>query len=234
MPMRWAKATSTPRLTLDITPAMRARIKVSAFTQGVTVADLLRGLLEREFPRRTHHERIRLACRERGTGCAAACAFGTRRPGRQRAADARFAGLHRTSLQALPALRRTGAHAQLDRWRRCAVFLPGAMLCRIRWQANDYGTIRWQLMVMQACTPLDAAQRIPGVQPGARCCCTPKAMPTCAPCWSASTASRRWASRHRRVARVLAHAGQPAAARLALPEYTAERHAAWLAGKVLP
>jgi hypothetical protein len=40
----------TARLTLDITPAMRARIKVSAFTQGVTVADLLRGLLEREFP----------------------------------------------------------------------------------------------------------------------------------------------------------------------------------------
>jgi hypothetical protein len=33
----------TARLTLDITPAMRARIKVSAFTQGVTVADLLRG-----------------------------------------------------------------------------------------------------------------------------------------------------------------------------------------------
>ncbi|ART52403.1 hypothetical protein CBP34_13085 [Acidovorax carolinensis] len=37
-------------VTLDITPAMRARIKVSAFTQGVTVADLLRALLEREFP----------------------------------------------------------------------------------------------------------------------------------------------------------------------------------------
>jgi hypothetical protein len=40
---------------------------------------------------------------------------------------------------------------RLDRWRRCAVFLPNAVLCRIRWQANDYGTIRWQLMVMQAC-----------------------------------------------------------------------------------
>lgn len=40
----------TARLTLDITPAMRSRIKVLAFTQGVTVADLLRGLLEREFP----------------------------------------------------------------------------------------------------------------------------------------------------------------------------------------
>ena len=35
----------TARLTLDITPALRARIKVSAFTQGVTVADLLRGLV---------------------------------------------------------------------------------------------------------------------------------------------------------------------------------------------
>ncbi|MCV0275839.1 chromosome partitioning protein ParB [Pseudomonas aeruginosa] len=43
----------TARLTLDITPAMRARIKVSAFTQGVTVADLLRALLEREFPENT-------------------------------------------------------------------------------------------------------------------------------------------------------------------------------------
>lgn len=40
----------TARLTLDVTPAMRARIKVLAFTQGVTVAELLRVLLEREFP----------------------------------------------------------------------------------------------------------------------------------------------------------------------------------------
>jgi len=40
----------TARLTLDITPALRSRIKVSAFTQGVTVAGLLRALLEREFP----------------------------------------------------------------------------------------------------------------------------------------------------------------------------------------
>jgi hypothetical protein len=40
----------TARLTLDITPAMRSRIKVSAFTKGVTVAELLRALLAREFP----------------------------------------------------------------------------------------------------------------------------------------------------------------------------------------
>ena len=35
----------TARLTLDITPTMRARIKVSAFTQGTTVAELLLSLI---------------------------------------------------------------------------------------------------------------------------------------------------------------------------------------------
>lgn len=35
------------------TPALRARIKVSAFTQGVTVAEPLRALLERETPEST-------------------------------------------------------------------------------------------------------------------------------------------------------------------------------------
>ena len=42
--------TYTARLTIDVTPALRGRIKVAAFRQGVTVADLLRALLEREFP----------------------------------------------------------------------------------------------------------------------------------------------------------------------------------------
>jgi hypothetical protein len=40
----------TARLTIDVTPALRARIKVAAFTQGVTVAERLRALLEHEFP----------------------------------------------------------------------------------------------------------------------------------------------------------------------------------------
>lgn len=39
----------TARLTIDVTPALRARIKVAAFTQGATVAQVLRDLLEREF-----------------------------------------------------------------------------------------------------------------------------------------------------------------------------------------
>jgi hypothetical protein len=41
---------NTARLTVDVTPALRARIKVAAFGAGHTVADLLRNLLEREFP----------------------------------------------------------------------------------------------------------------------------------------------------------------------------------------
>ena len=38
------------RLTVDVTSALRARIKVAAFTQDITVAEMLRNLLEREFP----------------------------------------------------------------------------------------------------------------------------------------------------------------------------------------
>jgi hypothetical protein len=40
----------TARLTIDVTPEMRARIKVAAFQSETTVAELVRRLLEREFP----------------------------------------------------------------------------------------------------------------------------------------------------------------------------------------
>ena len=124
---------------------------------------------------------------------------------------------------------------QLDRWRRCAVFLPNAVLCRVRWQANDYGTIRWQLMVMQTCMPLDAAQRIPGVQPGARLLLHAEG----------ENAVRAVLERIDGIEALGIAAidvspaywrtlGNRLAARLALPEYNAERHAAWLVGKVLP
>ncbi len=39
----------TARLTIDVTPALRGCIKVTAFQRGMTVADMLRTLLEREF-----------------------------------------------------------------------------------------------------------------------------------------------------------------------------------------
>ncbi|MDB6430138.1 DUF2840 domain-containing protein [Pseudomonas aeruginosa] len=124
---------------------------------------------------------------------------------------------------------------RLDRWRRCAVFLPNAVLCRIRWQANDYGTIRWQLMVMQACTPLDAAQRIPGVQPGARLLLHAEGDANVR-----AVLERIDGIEAQGIAAIDVSPaywrtlGNRLAARLPLPEYTAERHAAWLAGKVLP
>jgi hypothetical protein len=40
----------TARLTIDVTPALRGRIKVVAFRRGLTVAEMLRALLAREFP----------------------------------------------------------------------------------------------------------------------------------------------------------------------------------------
>ena len=60
-PERWVKAADnsprdagaggyTARLTIDVTPALRGRIKIAAFARGVTVADMLRELLAREFP----------------------------------------------------------------------------------------------------------------------------------------------------------------------------------------
>jgi len=61
-PESWIKASGMPpavpssadaftaRLTVDITPELRGRIKVTAFRRGVTVADMLRELLTREFP----------------------------------------------------------------------------------------------------------------------------------------------------------------------------------------
>ncbi|HSI19935.1 ribbon-helix-helix protein [Labrys sedimenti] len=61
-PESWVKATEPPsarrgdsaeftaRLTIDITLELRGRIKIAAFQRGVTVADMLRELLAREFP----------------------------------------------------------------------------------------------------------------------------------------------------------------------------------------
>lgn len=60
-PEHWIKAAEIPpregeasgftaRLTIDVTPELRGRIKIAAFRRGITVADMLRGLLAREFP----------------------------------------------------------------------------------------------------------------------------------------------------------------------------------------
>jgi hypothetical protein len=123
---------------------------------------------------------------------------------------------------------------QLDRWRRSAVFLPTSIFCRIRWESNDYGTTRWQLMVMQTCTPLDAVQRIPGVYPGARLLLHAEGERQVQAVLSLIDAIETLGIDPIDVSpaywRTL---GNRLSARLALPQYTTERHAAWLAGKAL-
>lgn len=60
-PDQWIRAAGAPprngsvigytaRLTIDVTPDQRGRIKIAAFQRGITVADMLRDLLAREFP----------------------------------------------------------------------------------------------------------------------------------------------------------------------------------------
>lgn len=126
----------------------------------------------------------------------------------------------------------------LDRWRRVAVFAPGAICCRIKWIGNDYGTALWQLVVLQAPMPIGDMQhdiqRIAGVVPGARILLRAdgeagvKAVLTAIdaveqagidPC---SVAATYWRM-----------VGNRLAARHPLPAYTAERHAAHLARAAL-
>ena len=60
---RWIRAADTPgggkaiaaggftaRLTIDVTPALRQRMKLVAVQRRTTVADMARALFEREFP----------------------------------------------------------------------------------------------------------------------------------------------------------------------------------------
>lgn len=122
---------------------------------------------------------------------------------------------------------------RLDRWRRCAIFTPAALFCRIRWESNDYGTTRWQLMVMQACTPLDAVQRLAGIQPGARLLMHAQGEQRVQSVLPQIDAIEMLGIDPAAVSpaywRTL---GNRLSARLPLPAYTVERHTAYLAGEL--
>ena len=118
----------------------------------------------------------------------------------------------------------------LDRWRRVAVFAPGSVCCRVKWIVNDRGTARWQLMVLQAPMAFDDARRVIGVMPSARILLLAdgeqqvKAVLALVDAIEASGMDARTAA--------IAYwhtVGSRLAARLPLPAYTAEQHAAYLA-----
>ena len=118
----------------------------------------------------------------------------------------------------------------LNRWRRVAVFETGAICCRVKWIANDYGTALWQLMVLQAAVPFDGAQRVAGVVPGARILLRADGEQQVKAVLGAidgietlgidpiTVAVTYWRT-----------VGNRLAARQPLPEYTSERHAAHIA-----
>ncbi len=122
----------------------------------------------------------------------------------------------------------------LDRWLRVALFVPGAVFCRIRWQAKSSGKVHWELMVMQACTSRVEGQRIAGVQPGAELLLHVHGEPSVRAVLAqvdvvetqgiapATVSPMYWCT-----------LGSRLAARQPLPAYTAARHAAWLAGRPL-
>ena len=45
-----SRSVNTARLTIDVTPELRKRIKFAALQRGLTVADLLRAMLAEAFP----------------------------------------------------------------------------------------------------------------------------------------------------------------------------------------
>jgi hypothetical protein len=123
---------------------------------------------------------------------------------------------------------------RVDRWRRCAFFSPATTLCRVHCESNEYGTTRWQLVVLRTCTPPDSMQSITGVQPGARLLLRAEGGRQAAPVLQkidaiealgldpAAVSPAYWRTLHNRLI-----------ARMPLPAYTAERHTAYLAGEVL-
>lgn len=123
---------------------------------------------------------------------------------------------------------------QLDRWWRCANFLPGARFARIRWEGNNYGTTRWQLMVLQACTPRDAMQRIDGIRPGAHILLHAEGERGVQAVLAQMDAIEALGMDPADVSPAYWRAlGNRLAARMSLPVYTDARHAAWLAGRTL-
>lgn len=118
----------------------------------------------------------------------------------------------------------------LDAQRRIALFGPGAVCCRVQWVANAYGPIFWQLMVLQADDGSHDIQTVRGVAPGARILLRVRGE---ARVQAALRVMDEIAGRGIPLVQVSMDYWRTLdnrlAARLPLPEYTAERHAAYLA-----
>jgi type IV secretory pathway protease TraF len=140
-----------------VTPELRGRIKIAAFGRGVTVADMLRELLAREFPptEGDPHDRHRGSPRERRRD---AVSTSSRRPDPCRA----DVSSKRSNTGSGSAAARTDHRPP----RRVVSFRPNTVFAFVRWAANDFGTIISRIDIVRAVEPgepaPDAALRAPG------------------------------------------------------------------------
>lgn len=117
----------------------------------------------------------------------------------------------------------------LDQWRRTATFAPGAICCRVKWLGNDFGSVLWQLMVLQAPTPLDDMQRVAGISPSARILLRAEGQQRVKAVLSAVDAIEQIGIDPCQVAgSYWRMVGNRLAARMPLPAYSAQRHSAHL------
>jgi hypothetical protein len=115
------------------------------------------------------------------------------------------------------------------RAQRTHYFVPDAIFGLIRWHGNEYGATLWQLSILRAVRPQQAASTIPGVMPGAEVLLR-----------VSSVSNVRWVLS---LIRQIEARGIPAtdvspdywhcvyhrlAARIAAPDYSASQHAAYL------
>ncbi len=115
----------------------------------------------------------------------------------------------------------------VDRVRRVQEFAPRALFCRVRWEANRYGTVLWQLVVLQANAGGDPIEHVTGVLPGATILLEAAGSPQVQRALQvidsiealsldpATVSPAYWRTVHQRLS-----------ARAVIPPYTRERHAA--------
>jgi hypothetical protein len=166
----------TARLTIDVMPELRRRIKIAAFRRGETVADMLCDLLARAV--------VLMAAR-----CGSADA---------RARSAALTHVELTWLEKrIERWIRFGRDVEktiLDRRRRVLSFAPNTVFVFVRSAANDFGTVVSRIDIVRAISPGESYQTLPFVRPGGAICCALEAGRRWSGCCARSMASRRSAS----------------------------------------
>ena len=144
----------TARLTIDVTPGQRGRIKVTAFRRGLTVADMLRSCSLANFPTKmeTRNEHQLSSPQPAESRC--------------KRTHPRRVDVAREAYRALDPLRpnRRGENSRSPP--AVVSFAPGAVFAFVRWASNDFGTIVSRIDIVRAVTPGEPYSTLPFVRPG--------------------------------------------------------------------